>query len=96
MTVFRIVGAVDTEAVEGARLQSRHITVPDLMSVFRELQPGDLYLAAWVVETQLDALRMGRENREIDALAVKVGAELKPGAGLDDKMVRFRIHVAPN
>ena len=62
-------------AVQGARPQARDVTVPDLIGVFGQDQPFDLTLARRVEQAEFDLFGMGGEEREIDALAIPVGAE---------------------
>ncbi|CCJ78250.1 hypothetical protein BN135_3314 [Cronobacter muytjensii 530] len=75
VTVFRIVRPVHAIAIQRARLQARHIAMPYFMRVFRQRQPGDFVFAARIVEAELDALCVRRENREVNPLAVIVRAE---------------------
>lgn len=72
-----IVGAVDTVSVKHVGLEAGHIAVPDLMRVFRKLQPRDLNLAAVLEKAEFDPLSMSREDGEVDAVAVKTRSELK-------------------
>src|SRR5205823_7408622 len=67
----RLVGAVHAVAVNRSGVHIRHITVPDLVSEFGQLD--SLALAGSVEEAELDACRIGREQREIDPLAVPGG-----------------------
>ena len=75
MTVFRIVRPVYAVAIQRARLQAWHIAVPDFMRIFRQRQTSDFIFAARIVETQLHALGVCRENGEVHPLAVVICAE---------------------
>ncbi|SSW81982.1 Uncharacterised protein [Klebsiella pneumoniae] len=76
MTVFRVVGAVDAIAVQRARLQVRHIAVPDLMGILRQLQPGDFRFPGRVKQTELHSFSVRGEQREVNALPVIIRPQL--------------------
>ncbi|MNH45173.1 hypothetical protein D3C79_1075500 [compost metagenome] len=51
MTIFRIVRPVDPIAIQSAGFQIRYIAVPDLVGIFRQLQTGNLGVAARIIQT---------------------------------------------
>ena len=67
-----LIGPVNAITVDRAGPYIRQIAVPDLVSEFRQL---DARLAALIEEAELDACRTGREQREIDSLAVPSGTQ---------------------
>ena len=81
MTIFRVVGAVDAIAVQRARLQVRHIAVPDLMGILRQLQPGDFRFPGRVKQTELHSFSVRGEQREVNALPVIIRPQLLAMAG---------------
>ena len=76
VTVFRIVGAIDAIAVQRTGFQVRHIAVPDLMGILRQLQPGDFCFPGRVKQTELHPLRVRGEQREVNALPVIIRTQL--------------------
>ena len=62
-------------AVDRAGPRIGQVAVPDLVGVFGQLDALDLALACGVEQADLDFGGVGREQREIDALAVPGGAE---------------------
>src|ERR1700730_17797243 len=83
--LLRLVGTVHAEPVNSAWRHSGQITMPYFVGVLRLIDPRRLALAAIVVETNLDAAGMRREQREIDAFPVPGGAQRvrQPFPGLD-------------
>ena len=71
----RLVGAVYAVAVNRSGVHVRHIAVPDLVGEFGQLDSRRLAFAATVEEAELDPRRIGREQCEIDPLAVPGGPE---------------------
>src|SRR5262249_52440405 len=82
----RLVGAVYAIPVDRAGPHIRQIAVPDLVGVFRQIDP---HLAGLVEQAELDPRRIGGEQCEIDALAVPGRAQRMrqsfPDAVLDDR-----------
>ena len=76
MSVFRVVGAMNAITVQRARLQVRHIAVPDLMGIFRQFQPGDFRFPGWVEQTELHPLGVSGEQREVDPFPVIIRPQL--------------------
>src|ERR1700732_136576 len=87
----RLVGAVHAVAVNRSGMHIRHIAVPDLVGEFGQLD--SLALAGLVEEAELDPRRIGREQREIDPLAVPGGPKWMrqafPDLALGDRDPRF-------
>src|SRR5690606_28756730 len=71
----RLVGAVDAVAVERAGPNVGQVAVPDLVGMLRQRHAVGLALAGRVEQAQLDTAGMGREQGEVDAVAVPGGAE---------------------
>src|SRR5438477_12282415 len=86
---------MDAEAVEGARPDLGHITVPDLVAVLRQLDAGGLLLARLVEQAHLDLSGVGGEDGEIDPFAVPGCSLGIRQAFLDGRELYFggRVHV---
>ena len=83
---------MDAVAVEHARLHARQIAVPDFVGIFRQLDPGDLGLAALVIEAEFDPLRMGRKQRKIRTLPIEARAQRMPFTGFDCELRAASVH----
>ena len=70
VTLLRLVGPVDAEAVELSGLHVREIAVEHLIGIFGKLDPVRLLGAGRVEEAQLDLGGVGREQGEIGAPTV--------------------------
>ena len=70
MPLLGLVGAVHAIPVDEARHSAFEIAVPGLVRVFRQHDALELALAAGVEKAQLDGRCVGREQREVDAVAV--------------------------
>jgi hypothetical protein len=68
--------------------------VPDLIGIFGQDQPGDLDLAAWIIEAKLHPFRVSGEEGEVDALSVSVSTQAGCIAGQDFELKCFG-HVSP-
>ena len=79
----RLVGAVDAVAVDGAGPDLGQVAVPDLVGVFGQLDALDLLVAGAVEQADLDLGGVGREEREIGALAVP-GRAAREGRAFPD------------
>jgi hypothetical protein len=75
MAVLRLVGAVRAIAVHQAGMGLRQVSVPDLVGVFRQGEPGDLAPAGGIEQAKIDSAGVGGEDSEIDAEAIPSGAE---------------------
>ena len=75
------IGPVDAVAVQLAWAQVRQVAVPDLVRVLGQRHPRRLAPTAGIEKAQLDPLGVHREQREVDAAAVPVGAERIRRAG---------------
>ncbi len=73
--IGRVVGAMDAIAIKLVGAPVGQIDVPDLVGIFGKLDPRFLANSGAVEQTQLDLLRMRREQREIHPLAVPGGAQ---------------------
>ncbi len=60
----------NTIAVQGARPQSRHVTMPDLIGVFGKHQSLNFALTRGIEQAQFNFFGMSGEQRKIDAFAV--------------------------
>ena len=76
----RCVGSVHAVAVALPRAESRDVAVPDVVGPGDERVARGLPLAALVEQAELDAGRVRREQREVDAAVPRDGAE-RVGAG---------------
>lgn len=92
MAVLGLERSMDTEAVEGARLQARYKPVPDFIGVIRQIHPGDLNAAAGIVEAQLDAIGVGGKQGKINPFARVAGTQPLPLAGKNFEVGRLDVH----
>ena len=65
MPLVRLVRPVHPIAIHRAGPRFRQEPVPDLVGVFRQIDPADLVLPAIVEQAQLHPRRVGREQREV-------------------------------
>ncbi len=86
MAVLRIVRAVHSVAIKGARACIGQITVPDLVGEFGQLDALDLFLAFSVEQAEFDLGGMGGEDCKVYARTVPVGAERIRLAFLDTRL----------
>src|SRR5690606_38599294 len=75
-----LVGPVYADAVDGAGADTLEVAVPDLVGVFRQVDTGDLRLAAPIEEADFDLGRGGGEDGEVRAAVVGDRAELQGAA----------------
>ena len=75
VSALGFVGAVDAIAVERAAFDLGQIPVPDLIGVFGQRDAAQFARAARIEETELDALGVLAEEREVYAAAVPGRAE---------------------
>ncbi|MET3823440.1 hypothetical protein ABID76_006166 [Burkholderia ambifaria] len=83
MAVLRLVRAIRTKAVHGARMRVRQVAVPHLVGAFGQVEAREFLAAGRVEHAQLDALRMRGKHREVGAKAVPRGAERIAAAGFE-------------
>ena len=76
VTIFRVVRPMDAKPIQCAGFQSGNVAVPDFMGVLRQIEPCNLLFAVGSIETQLNALRVGGKEREVDALTIVISTEL--------------------
>ena len=70
MALLGLVRTVHAIAVDEPRRGAFEVAVPDLVGVLGQRDALELALAGGVEQAQLDAGRVRREQREVDAVAV--------------------------
>lgn len=74
VAAIRLPRAVGTVAVDQARFHAGQVAVPDFIGALRQWQARQLLAAGGVEQAEIDAGGVGREDGEIDAQAVPLGA----------------------
>ncbi|MNM24079.1 hypothetical protein D3C81_345030 [compost metagenome] len=77
VAVRGLIGAIYPIAIDQARVRVRQVAMVDLVGVFGQFDALDLVFAAGVEQAQFDLGGVGREQGEVDAQAIPVGAEGK-------------------
>src|SRR5262249_52937379 len=77
MSCIRLVGSVHPETVDGSGVGVRHITMPDLVGVFGQLDALELGVAVVVEQTHLNPGRMRGADGVIPSETIPCGAERK-------------------
>ena len=98
-----LIRAVHAKAIDLARPDIGQPAVEELVGIFRQDDPFGLALAARIKQADLDLGGVGREQREIDALAIPVrpdgeGHALTYGVGIvaHDALPDHRRNLTPN
>jgi hypothetical protein len=66
---------MDAKTIQRAGFQPGDIAMPDFMRVLWQVESCDLVCRRGI-ETQLNALRVGGKEREVDALTIVISTEL--------------------
>ncbi len=75
VSVLRLVGSVNPEAVELAGTQTRNVAVPHLVSELRKREPCGFATPIGVIEANLHARGIGGEHRKVDAVRIRGRAQ---------------------
>ena len=75
--------AMRTQPVDQPRPGAGEVAMPDVVAARRQREPAQFMRASVVEQAQLDALRVRREDGDVDALAIPVRAEWPRMTGAD-------------